>query len=49
MLTGLITTFFCTPETKGLTLEELSQEDQDNFVRGSNVGVRGSADSAETA
>lgn len=38
MLTGLITTIICTPETKGLTLEELSAEDQDNFVKGSNVG-----------
>lgn len=37
MLTGGIVTFFCTPETKGLSLEDLSQEDQSNFVRGSNV------------
>jgi PHS family inorganic phosphate transporter-like MFS transporter len=37
MLTGLIVTFFCTPETKGKSLEELSQESQDNFVKGTNI------------
>jgi len=39
MLTGLIATYFCTPETKGKTLEDLSQEDQSNFVKGTNVKV----------
>ncbi|KAG0144984.1 hypothetical protein CROQUDRAFT_94443 [Cronartium quercuum f. sp. fusiforme G11] len=33
MFTGLLTSFLV-PETKGKTLEELSGEDQDNFVRG---------------
>ncbi|KAK1923910.1 putative inorganic phosphate transporter [Papiliotrema laurentii] len=32
MLTGVFSTLLL-PETKGLTLEELSQEDQDNFVK----------------
>ncbi|KAF9649890.1 phosphate transporter [Thelephora ganbajun] len=33
MLTGIFSTFLI-PETKGKTLEELSGEDQENFVRG---------------
>lgn len=36
MLTGLIVSIICTPETKNLTLEELSGEQQDNFVKSSN-------------
>ncbi|CAG8448420.1 7382_t:CDS:2, partial [Scutellospora calospora] len=34
MFSGLVATFFCVPETKGSTLEELSNEDQDGFVKG---------------
>lgn len=37
MLSGLICTWFCTPETKGQTLEELSQEPQEGFVKASNI------------
>lgn len=33
MLTGIGSTLLL-PETKGLTLEELSNEDQEGFVRG---------------
>jgi PHS family inorganic phosphate transporter-like MFS transporter len=33
MLTGIFSTLLI-PETKGKTLEELSGEDQENFVRG---------------
>jgi len=33
MLTGIFSTMLI-PETKGKTLEELSGEDQDGFVRG---------------
>lgn len=33
MLTGLLATFLL-PETKGRTLEELSAESQDGFIRG---------------
>lgn len=40
MLTGFIVTIFCTPETKGLTLEELSNEHQENFVKNSNYTAR---------
>jgi MFS transporter, PHS family, inorganic phosphate transporter len=35
MLTGIFSTL-CIPETKGKTLEELSNEDQDGFVSGVN-------------
>jgi len=33
MLTGIFSTLLL-PETKGKTLEELSNEDQDTFVKG---------------
>jgi PHS family inorganic phosphate transporter-like MFS transporter len=33
MLTGIFSTLLL-PETKGKTLEELSNEDQDGFIRG---------------
>lgn len=39
MLTGLAATFLL-PETKGKSLEELSFEDQDNFVKGPAKGGR---------
>ncbi|WVQ85343.1 phosphate:H+ symporter [Cryptococcus sp. DSM 104549] len=38
MLTGVFSTLLL-PETKGRTLEDLSQESQDHFVRDSNVGA----------
>lgn len=41
MLTGFIVSILFTPETKGLTLEELSQEDQTHFVKDSNIGHDG--------
>nr|AHL29283.1 phosphate transporter [Gigaspora margarita] len=34
MFSGLIVTYFCVPETKNLTLEDLSNEDQKGFVKG---------------
>ncbi|CAG8711722.1 32762_t:CDS:1, partial [Racocetra persica] len=33
MLTGLIATYFCIPETKGTSLEDLSNETQEGFVK----------------
>ncbi|CAG8494212.1 7732_t:CDS:2 [Dentiscutata heterogama] len=33
MFAGFVVTFFCTPETKNATLEELSNEDQEGFVK----------------
>lgn len=33
MLLGLIVSIWATPETKGKSLEELSGEDQDNFLQ----------------
>ncbi|KAL1411287.1 hypothetical protein Q8F55_002238 [Vanrija albida] len=41
MLTGFIVSVLWTPETKGLTLEELSQEDQTHFVKDTNAGNDG--------
>ncbi|WVQ71037.1 phosphate:H+ symporter [Cryptococcus sp. DSM 104548] len=38
MLTGVFSTLLL-PETKGRTLEDLSQEDQENFVHDSNIPV----------
>jgi len=35
MLTGIFSTLLI-PETKGKSLEELSNEDQDGFIRGVN-------------
>ncbi|TYJ57575.1 phosphate:H+ symporter [Cryptococcus floricola] len=52
MLTGVFSTLLL-PETKGRTLEDLSQEDQEHFVQDSNipaplvVGKRGPAVSSE--
>jgi len=37
MLTGIFSTLLL-PETKGLSLEELSNEDQEGFVRGRASG-----------
>ncbi|CAG8562499.1 16909_t:CDS:2 [Dentiscutata erythropus] len=34
MFAGFVVTYFCTPETKNVTLEELSNEDQEGFVKG---------------
>ncbi|CAG8561388.1 1873_t:CDS:2, partial [Gigaspora rosea] len=34
MFSGLIVTYFCVPETKNLSLEDLSNEDQEGFVKG---------------
>lgn len=42
MLTGFIVTFFCTPETKNLSLEDLSLEDQSKF---DGAPTRGSGES----
>ncbi|ODO11789.1 phosphate:H+ symporter [Cryptococcus amylolentus CBS 6273] len=52
MLTGVFSTLLL-PETKGRTLEDLSQEDQEHFVQDSNipaplVSKRGPAVSSET-
>ena len=38
MLTGIFSTLLL-PETKGFSLEDLSAEDQENFVRDTNIPV----------
>ncbi|CAG8528689.1 23269_t:CDS:2, partial [Dentiscutata erythropus] len=36
MFSGMVVTYFCIPETKDLSLEVLSNEDQEGFVRGAH-------------
>jgi peptidoglycan/LPS O-acetylase OafA/YrhL len=43
MLLGLIVSIWATPETKGKSLEELSGEDQDNFLQPADAAPAGHA------
>ena len=43
MLLGLIVSIWATPETKGKSLEELSGEDQDNFLQPAEAAPAGHA------